>query len=113
MLFSESVIDILSIWLDRGVGILGAVYGILAGVFVARGKLKTLILSMNIVSVILGIVLLGVGLFAFLSGQPDQIWFLFVRIGAILVSIFFPLFFVARTIYRMFELDKMKLKDLA
>ncbi|MBS3948143.1 MAG: hypothetical protein KGZ57_07595, partial [Dethiobacter sp.] len=113
VLFSESVIGILSIWLDRGVGIWGAVYGILAGVFGARGKLKTLLLSMNIASVILGMVMLGVGLYAFLSGQPDHIWFLFVRMGAILVCVFFPLFFVARAIYRMFELNKMKLKDLA
>jgi len=112
-LFSESVIGILSVWLDRGVGILGAVYGILVGVFGAKGKLKTLILPMIIVSVILGMVLLMMGLYAFLSGRPDHVWLLFVRIGGILVGIFFPQFFVARNIYRMFELDKMKLKDLA
>jgi hypothetical protein len=103
----------LSVWLDRGVGVFGAIYGILAGVFGARGKLKTLILSMNIVSVILGMVLLSVGLYALLSGKPDHIWFLFVRIGVILVCIFLPLFFVARNMYRVFELDKMNLKDLA
>jgi len=112
MWFSESVIGILSAWLDIGVGIFGGIYGTLAGIFLPKRKFKTLILSLNIFAVIAGMVLIGVGLYALLSDKPYHIWFLFVRIGAILVVIFTPLFFVLRNIRRESELNKMVIKDI-
>ena len=93
-------------------GILGGVVGTLASVFIPKGKAKKLVLGVDIFAFILSGILLAVGIIAYLSGQPYNIWYRFGLCGLIGIPLYGMLFFVFRMEYRKAELRKSMSEDL-
>ena len=93
-------------------GILGGVVGTLASVFIPKGKAKKLVLGVDIFAFILSGILLTVGIIAYLSGQPYNIWYGFGLCGLIGTPLYGMLFFVFRMEYRKAELRKSMSEDL-
>ena len=93
-------------------GILGGVVGTLASVFIPKGKAKKLVLGVDIFAFILSGILLAVGIIAYLSGQPYNIWYGFGLCGLIGTPLYGMLFFVFRMEYRKAELRKSMSEDL-
>ncbi len=76
-------------------GILGAASGYLA----PRGKGRSLILGAFTILVVVGLLHLAVGLYAYISGQPYSIWYPLVLIGIILTAVMGGLLPVVRKRY--------------
>lgn len=93
-------------------GLLGGVVGTLASVFIPKGKAKKLVLGVDIFAFILSGILLAVGIIAYLSGQPYNIWYGFGLCGLIGTPLYGMLFFVFRMEYRKAELRKSMSEDL-
>lgn len=93
-------------------GILGALVGTLAGIFIPKGKAKMLVLGVNTFAVAVGIISLVAAIIAYFSGQPYGIWYGFSLIGLISTSIFGTFFLVFRHEYRKAELRKSMSEDL-
>lgn len=93
-------------------GLLGGVVGTLASVFIPKGKAKKLVLGVDIFAFILSGLLLAVGIIAYLSGQPYNIWYGFGLCGLIGTPLSGMLFFVFRMEYRKAELRKLMSEDL-
>lgn len=93
-------------------GILGGVVGTLASVFIPKGKAKKLVLGVDIFAFILSGILLAVGIIAYLSGQPYNIWYGFGLCGLIGTPLYGMMFFVFRMEYRKAELRKSMSEDL-
>lgn len=76
-----------------GGGTLVGCFGGLIGYLAPRGKGRRFVLSTMAVIVVLGMVVLGIGAFAMVSGQPYGIWYPLVLCGglfAIIVGCLFP-----------------------
>ena len=93
-------------------GILGGVVGALAGFFIPKGKAKKLVLGVDIFGCALSCLLLVVGIIAYLSGQPYDIWYRFGLSGLIGTPLYGMFFFVFRSEYRKVELRKSMSEDL-
>ena len=93
-------------------GTLGAIVGILASVFIPKGKAKKLVLGVDIFACTLSGILLAVGIIAYLSGQPYDVWYGFGLCGLIGTPLFGMLFFVFRTEYKKAELRKAMSEDI-
>ena len=65
------------------IGCLGGLVGYLA----PRGKGRRFVLATMVSIVVVGLVMLGVGLFALLSGQPYGIWYPLVLCGGLFAII--------------------------
>lgn len=113
MWFSESVGHALGAWLGAGAGLSGGVVGGLAGWFAPRGKFKPLLLCLLVLLITAGALLMGVGLYALVAGQPFHVWYPFALIGFILTGVYVPIWFLVQHTYRTAELGRMFLKDLA
>ena len=93
-------------------GVLGGVVGTLASVFIPKGKAKKLVLGVDIFACTLSGILLAVGVIAYLSGQPYDVWYGFGLCGLIGTPLFGMLFFVFRMEYRKAELRKTMSEDI-
>lgn len=99
-------------------GIGGGVYGTVAGLFGAlcgwlapRGRGRRLILGGIVAGAALGLVLLAIGLYAWLDGQPRYVGYMFALPG-VLTLIIFPLMFSRiKRRYGEAELRKMSARD--
>lgn len=98
--------------LGSAMGILGGVVGSLAGFFIPKGKAKKLVLGVDIFAFTLSGILLAVGIIAYLSGQPYDVWYGFGLCGLIGTPLFGMFFFVFRMEYRKAELRKSMSEDL-
>lgn len=73
--------------LGGGGGTLVGLWGALVGTLAPRGKGKTLILGMGIIFACFGAILAGVGIFAWVAGQPYGIWYPLILSGTIMAMI--------------------------
>lgn len=89
------------------VGILGAVFGVTAGL----GKARSIIVPAAIAMFCIGVVLLLVGTIALTTGQPYHVYFLFFIIGGVLTFVMgFNLPMLKRR-YEQLELQRMQAMD--
>ena len=93
-------------------GTLGAIIGTLAGLFVPKGKYKKLVLGVDIFDFALSLILLLIGIIAYLSGQPRGVWFWLCYTGIICAVGSGIGFLVLRNEYRKAELRKSMAEDL-
>jgi hypothetical protein len=108
-------------WIDPGIlggilggtiGILGSITGGLAGWFVPKGKAKKLVLGVIIFLIALSLILLVIGIIAYLFGQPRGVWYGFGYTGLLGTIIFGILYPVLLNEYRKAELRKSMAEDL-
>ena len=69
-------------------GILGAVVGTLAGVLAPKGKAKRLVMGVEIFAIVLSLTLLIIGIVAYLSRQPRDVWYVFGYPGLLCTVLF-------------------------
>jgi hypothetical protein len=93
-------------------GTLGAITGTLAGWFPAKGKYKKLVLGVNVFSFVLSLILLIIGIIAYLSGQPRGVWFWLCYAGFICIVGSGVGYAVILKRYRDAELRKSMSEDL-
>jgi hypothetical protein len=93
-------------------GTLGAITGTLAGWFPAKGKYKKLVLGVNVFSFVLSLILLIIGIIAYLSGQPRDVWYGFGYCGLLCTVVFGIGFPVILKRYRDAELRKSFSRDI-
>ena len=75
--------------LGAGVGVFGGgIYGPLAGILAPRGKARGLVLGYHFFLLAMGIVLLGVALYAMFTGQPYAVWYSLALPGFLLTLLF-------------------------
>ena len=93
-------------------GLLGAITGTLGGVLAPRGKAKKLVLGVELFSLGLSLILLVVGIVAYLVGQPRGVWYAFGYTGLICTVIWSIGLVVILKRYRAAELRKSMSEDL-
>jgi MFS family permease len=108
-------------WIDPGIlggilggtmGGLGGLTGALAGLFVPKGKARKLVLGVIIFLIALSLILLVIGIIAYLFGQPRGVWYGFGYTGLLGTIIFGILYPVLLNEYRKAELRKSMAEDL-
>ena len=92
--------------------LLGPITGTLGGVFVPKGKAKKLVLGFQLFTIALSLVLIVIGVVAYLAGQPRSIWWGFGYTGLLCTVIFSIIFVVFLKRYRDAELRKSMSEDL-
>lgn len=80
-------------------GVLGGILGAATGYLAPRGKGRSLILGAFTILLVVGLLHLVVGLYAYISGQPYGIWYSLVLIGVILTGVMGGLLPVVRKRY--------------
>jgi hypothetical protein len=80
-------------------GVLGGVLGAASGYLAPRGRGRGVILGAFTILLIVGLLHLVVGIYAFISGQPYSIWYPLVLIGVILTAVMGGLLPVVRKRY--------------
>jgi len=98
--------------LGSAMGILGAVFGTLAGICVPKGKAKRLVMGVGVFAIILSLILFIIGIVAYLSGQPRDVWYLFGYTGLLCTVILGVNLPVMLKQYRKAELRKSMSEDL-
>ena len=93
-------------------GLLGAITGTLGGVLAPRGKAKKLVLGVELFSLALSLILLAIGIVAYLAGQPRGVWYAFGYTGLICTVIWSIGLVVILKRYREAELRKSMSEDL-
>ena len=71
-----------------GLGLVGGLYGAVVGVLAGRGVGGRAVLAIHITILVLGIVMLGAGIVAWIAGQPYHVLFPLLLIGAVASSVF-------------------------
>ena len=93
-------------------GLLGAITGTLGGVLAPKGKAKKLVLGVELFSLALSLILLVIGIVAYLAGQPRGVWLAFGYAGLLCTVIFGIGYVVILKRYRDAELRKSMSEDL-
>src|SRR5205823_5737012 len=62
-------------FLGGGLGGLCGIWGAIAGTLAPKGKAKSFVLGMGLTLIAIGVILLGIGLYALLDSQPYGIWY--------------------------------------
>jgi hypothetical protein len=73
--------------LGGGGGSLAGIWGALAGALAPKGKAKPLILGMGVAIAAAGAIMAGIGLYAWIAGQPYGIWYPLLLAGAVLMFV--------------------------
>ena len=94
------------------IGVVGGTLGALAGVLAPRGKGRGFILGSFAALILLGVVLLAVGLFAVVAGQPYYVWYPLVLCGGILTLVLSCTLPGIRARYRQAEARRMDAEAL-
>ena len=93
--FSEQQAGLWGGILGGGLGaILGVLGGGVGGVLIAKGKCKKLVTGFFAVFLLIGLMLLGIGVWALIRDQPRHVWFVLIHPGVLLSSLsgaFLPL----------------------
>ena len=89
-------------------GTLMGCFGGLAGYLAPKGKGRRFVLGTMFVLAILGLIQLGIGLVALLTGQPYDIWYPMVLVGGIMTVVIWPLVPVVRHRYTQAEHRRME-----
>ncbi|MBL9032378.1 MAG: hypothetical protein JNM80_11830 [Phycisphaerae bacterium] len=97
-------------------GVLGGVggggTGALIGVCAPRGRLKRLVIGLQIGWVVCGLACLGAGLVALIVGQPAHVIQPFVLVGGILTAVMGGLLPVTLKTYRQAEMRRLAVEEL-
>ena len=94
--------------LGSSVGVFGGIFGTLCGTLAPRGKAKGLVIGMHALGIIAGLIMLALGVIAFLNGQPYAIWYGLGLPGLILTVVLLPLTGVVKQRYREAEQRKLE-----
>ncbi len=66
-----------------GVGLLGGVFGVMAGVLAPRGKAKGLVVGLHVTLIVVGACMLVAGIVAVSMGQPYHVYYPLLLCGGI------------------------------
>ena len=94
-------------FLGGGLGGLCGVWGAIAGTLAPKGKAKSFVLGMGLTLIAIGVILLGIGLYALFDGQPYGIWYPFTISGGIITLVCGGLFPVVRKRYTEAEARRL------
>jgi len=98
--------------LGAGIGIWGGgVLGGMSGLYIKKGW-KTLACSLYMITIAVGLVLLGIGIAGIFLGQPYHVWFPFVLCGGITSIVIGGLFPVLLRRFDQRERQIMEAHDL-
>jgi len=88
-----------------GVGgiLYGAIGGGVCGPLAGKGLARRFVMGYITACAALGVVLLGIGLYALVIGQPFHVWFVPVQIGLLGSTLGIGGYFLFRRIYRQHE----------
>jgi hypothetical protein len=89
----------------------GALFGILCGVLVSRGKGKRLLYGALLIGEIVGVFFLVTGISAVLCGQPCHVWYPFILLGVLQTGLLPFAYLTIRQQYAQVELRKMQALD--
>lgn len=89
------------------VGIIGAMFGVTAGL----GKARSFILALALALCGFGVVLLIVGAIAVATGQPYHVYFLFFLIGGVLAFVMGLNYPIVKRRYDQIEFQRMQAMD--
>ncbi len=92
--------------------VFGGVGGGLGGPLAAKGMAKAFVLGMYYVGIVIGVVCLGIGVYAVSIGQPYHVWYPPLLGGLLLCAIMTPLLFVIRTKYREHDQRRLAAEEL-
>jgi uncharacterized membrane protein len=93
-------------------GVLGGLWGSLAGTLAPRGKARPLVLGLGWLLFVASLVLLAAGLTALVSGQPYSVWYGLGLAGLVGTLVIAPLLPIARKRYRQAEERRMQAEDV-
>ena len=93
-------------------GVLGGVWGSLAGIFGPRGKGKAVIWGGYFGLLICGVAMLFAAIYAAANGQPYGVWYGLMLPGVLSILVLGPLGFVAYSAMRKAEMRKMQAQEL-
>jgi MFS-type transporter involved in bile tolerance (Atg22 family) len=93
-------------------GLLGGLLGVFMGRLAPRGSAKRFVISFHTGIVLLGVVVLIVGIVALVVGQPYDVWYPLLLLGAIMACIFGGLLPVTRSVYKRAEQNKLEAEEL-
>lgn len=94
------------------VGVIGGILGAAVGSLAPRGKLRRLVVGMQIGLIAVCVVMLIVGVYAWIAGQPYGIWYGFGLAGLLGVTVIGSLLPTTLRAYRQAELRKSQAHDL-
>lgn len=93
-------------------GVIGGLYGTLAGILAPQGRARGVILGTHVVLMVMCALLLGTSVIAYFSGQPYGVWYglgLPGLLGCVLFSALYP---ILKKRYAEAELRKSVARDL-
>jgi hypothetical protein len=93
-------------------GVLGGLWGSLAGVLAPRGQAKLLVSGLWCLLMTASALLLLAGLIGWVQGQPYGVWYGLGLPGLIGGMVLGPMWFVMRMRYREAETQRLAAKDL-
>jgi hypothetical protein len=93
-------------------GCLAGLWGSVAGMLAPQGKGKGLVFGMAALLLGCAAVLVGLGLYALLTGQPYGIWYGLGFPGLLILVILIPLLIVVGNRYREAEQRRMAAQDI-
>ena len=92
--------------LGSSIGVLGGVWGTMAGAYSKKGKHKRLVLSLAILLIVFGVISLCTGVYALILRQPYHVWYPFILSGFILTVVLLPNYFNVKKVYTRTALNK-------
>lgn len=93
-------------------GTLLGVYGGICGVLVARGIGRRVVLTLHLCLLVLGVLMLGTGIVAGVTGQPYHVTYPFVLVGLITTGVMGGLYHVMKKRYQQAEQRKLGAEEL-
>lgn len=110
--WNEHVGNQVGAWTGGAVGLIGAAYGSSVGLLAARGRARSVVLGVHLVTIAIGVALIATAVVALVMGQPFHVWYPVGLPGAILTLVMGLLYPVVRMRYAQAELRKMEAAEL-
>lgn len=112
--FDEQSAGLIGGILGSGIGVFfGAIGGGVGGSLAALGKAKPFVLGIFYFGIILGLGMLGTGVYALIDGQPNHVWLIFAALGAGLAALMGGLLPVMNMRYRQADQRKLDAQQFA
>ncbi len=112
--FDEQSVGLIGGILGSSIGVFfGAIGGGVGGPLAALGKAKPLVLGIFYLGIIVGLGLLGTGVYALIDGQPNYVWAVFALPGAGLAVLMGGLLPVIHMRYRQADQRQLDAQEFA